>query len=358
MTTNAAVPASAARKPRHWRGVRNTCIVIAGLAVLVAALGFFVVPRVAKSRIEALARADLGREATLGKVEFNPFTLHVRLTAFKLADRDPSRTLLAFDALDIHASIESLWKLAPVIDALKLSAPKLILVRDQGGHVNVEDLVARALSGPQGPTPRFSIDNIEIENGAVTFDDELRQRTTKVAQLGIGIPFLSSFPHDATIRVLPKLVGTIDGSKFAMSGTATSPFADTEQATLHVNLDAVGLAEYASYLTVPEGLKLADGALTTRLTLAFVTGPSGPRAVTLAGTATLDGLLIRRGDDSTLVAAKSIATDIAKIDVLAHTVDLARVDVESPIANLRRRTDGSLELASLAADNAATARVT
>jgi hypothetical protein len=45
------------------------------LLIVVAVLGFVVVPRVVKAKLEAYATEATGRKATLGKVEFNPFTL-------------------------------------------------------------------------------------------------------------------------------------------------------------------------------------------------------------------------------------------------------------------------------------------
>ena len=52
-----------------WRRhiVRAT-IALVGLVVIVAILGFFVVPRVVKAKLEAYATEATGRKATLGKV--------------------------------------------------------------------------------------------------------------------------------------------------------------------------------------------------------------------------------------------------------------------------------------------------
>ncbi|HET7262488.1 MAG TPA: hypothetical protein VFK60_11805, partial [Casimicrobiaceae bacterium] len=92
---------SSSHPGRRWRRLRTALIAIAVLIAVVALLGFVVVPRVVKSKIETLAAADLGRQATVGDVAFNPFTLHLRLADFRLADRDPSRTLFAFAGLDV-----------------------------------------------------------------------------------------------------------------------------------------------------------------------------------------------------------------------------------------------------------------
>ncbi|HMA31289.1 MAG TPA: DUF748 domain-containing protein, partial [Casimicrobiaceae bacterium] len=103
---------------------------------------------------------------------------------------------------------------------------------------------------------------------------------------------------------------------------------------------------------LPQGLKLAGGALTTRLKLAFVTAGSVPSTVTLAGTARIDGLALRRGDGTPLASARTIETTIGRIDVLARTIAIDRVAVDVPEFDLRRYADGSLEFGRLFANHA------
>ena len=335
---------SSTRPEQRWRPLRVALIAIAALIAVVALLGFVVVPRVVKSKIETLAAADLGRQATVGDVAFNPFTLHLRLADFRLADRDPSRTLFAFAGLDVRASLESLWRLAPVIDAVTLTKPQLNIVRGDDGKLDVQDLIDRPASASPRATPEFSVDNIEITGGTVTFDDRAHHHVIEVTNLGVGIPFLSSFPHDARIRVTPHLEGVVDGSRFALSGSANTPFSDTHEASLVLDLDALKLVDYVAYVAPPQGLKLVSGALTTRLKLAFVTGPSGPRTITLSGTARIDDLSVERHDRSALVSTKSLEVDLTNADLLARTVAIGKIRVDAPRADLRRGAAGRLEI--------------
>jgi len=52
-----------------------------------------------------------------------------------------------------------------------LTAPSLELVRNDTGSYNVQDLIDRVLAGPEGPTPQFSIYNIEVDGGSISLDD-------------------------------------------------------------------------------------------------------------------------------------------------------------------------------------------
>jgi uncharacterized protein involved in outer membrane biogenesis len=337
------VPVSA--HPSLLRGLRNTAFALIALVALFALVGFFVVPPIAKSQIETRATEALGRQVTVGKVAFNPFTLKATLSDFVLADRD--RPLFTFDALDIDLSSASVWHRAPVFDALRFVHPRVALTRNSDGTYSVQDLIDRMLAGPKGPTPLFSLNNIEIDNGSFLLDDRPHGRSVAVTNLAIGIPFLSSLPYDAEIRVTPRFEGEVDGARFGLAGEATTPFADTEEATLALNLDSLPLARYVEYLPLPQGLKLKDGALTTRLSLAFVTDHGTPRALTLSGTARIDGLALTRTDGSSLIAAKAAEIKIRKLDALGHSFALDSVTIDGPDVDLRRFTDGTLEIERL-----------
>ncbi|HYT98396.1 MAG TPA: DUF748 domain-containing protein, partial [Casimicrobiaceae bacterium] len=339
------VPASA--RPSLLRGLRNAAIALIALVALFALVGFFVVPPIAKSQIETRAAETLGRQVTVGTVAFNPFTLKATLSDFVLADRE--RPLLTFDAMDIDLSAASVWHRAPVFDALRLVRPRVALIRNSDGTYSVQDLIDRMLGGPKGPTPRFSLNNIEIDDGTFLLDDRPHGRSVAVTNLAIGIPFLSSLPYDAQIRVTPRFEGSVDGARFGLAGEATTPFADTEEATLALNLDSLALARYAEYLPLPQGLKLNDGALTTRLSLAFVTDHGTPRALALSGTVRIDALAVTRADGASLMATKAAEIKIRKLDPLGHSVALDTVTLDGPDVDLRRFPDGTLEMERLIA---------
>jgi len=334
-------------RTRWLRRLRNVFVGVIAAVAVIAALGFFAVPPIARTQVEKLATQALGRQATLGHVAFNPFTLKATLRDFKVADRDGRRTLFTFDTLEADLSSASLWHRAPVFDALHLVAPHLDLVRNADGTYSISDLIERMLAQPDGAPPRFSFNNIEIEKGAVSLDDRLHGRSVAATQLALGIPFLSSLPYDAQIHVTPHFEGAIDAARFALAGDATTPFADRREATLALDVDAFPLAEYIRYAPLPQGVKLKDGALTTRLTLAFVTDKNTPRAITLSGAARIDRLAVTRADGSPLIAADSVDMKLRKLDLLARSLAVESVTIDKPDVDLRRRADGALELDGL-----------
>ena len=343
----AEAAARTARRATWPRRLRNGAVTLAVLVAVYALLGFLVLPLLAKPRIEAALTEEFGRQATIGRLELNPFTLRGRVTDFALADREPGRFLARFAALDLDVSAASLRYRAPVFDAVRLSQPRIELTRNTDGTYNIDDLIAKADAQAEEPSPLFSLNNIEIDGGEVVLNDRPHQRRLAASALDIGIPFLSSLPHDAEIRVTPKFEGAFDGTPFALQANTTSPFEDAKEATLEWNVDALPLAKYAACMALPAGIKLVDGALTTRMRLAFVTEQNVPRTLTLAGTVRVDKPAFARRDGSVLAAAKSVDVTLAKLDWLAGSIALERVAIDAPDADLRRDADGTLEFVRL-----------
>ncbi|HEY6895281.1 MAG TPA: DUF748 domain-containing protein, partial [Rhodanobacteraceae bacterium] len=280
------------------------------LVALYALLGFLVLPTLLKPRLETGLSERTGRHATLGRIEFNPFTLHARLSDFNLSDRDPRQPFVRFATLDLDIAPASVRYRAPVLDAIRLERPQIALTRNEDGTSSVDDLAhAKPAAGTgtgTGAPMSFSLNNIEIDDGSVTLDDRVHGRRLVASALGIGIPFVSNLPHDATIRVTPHLQGALDGTRFALKANGSSPFLDRREATLDLDFDALPLARYAEYVALPGGVLVADGALTTRLKLRFVTEKTIAQSVVLTGTARLDKLALVQKDGSRLAGARSI----------------------------------------------------
>ncbi len=336
-----AESSTAATPARRW--LRRIAIAAGAFAALVL-LAWLVVPPVVRSQLETRLTEALGRKTIVESVAFDPFRLRVTVRKLAIADADRSAPLLAFDELVADLSTASIWRWAPVLDALKVVRPAVSLARDREGRYNVQDLVDRARAEPEGPPPRFSLNNIEVEEGSVVFADGVVGRTGRLEGLDVGIPFISSLPYQTDIRVTPRLVGTINGSRFSLTGAAT-PFAEHREATLDLDLDALPLRDYVAYLPSKPRVDLAGGSLTTRLKVAFVDGGPGGRRLELRGDARVDGFSVKRSDGSSLMAADRVALALDRIDVFGRDIRIASLAIDAPVVDVRRRADGTLELA-------------
>jgi uncharacterized protein involved in outer membrane biogenesis len=332
---------------RRGRWLRRVGYVAGALAALVL-IAWVAVPPFVRSQAESGLSALLDRRTTVESVSFNPLRLRLTLRKLAVARREGADSLFSFDELVADISPASLWHRAPVLDALKVSRPHFWLLRDADGRYNIQDLVDALLSTPI-EVPRASLNNIEIESGTAVFVDRATGREHKLEGLDVAIPFLSSLPYEAAIHVQPRVKGKFNGSSFALTGTST-PFAERREATLDVGIDALPLPAYVAYLPFPPRFDLAGGALTTRLQAVFAGGGDKGNRLELRGDARIDGLALRRRDGTPLIAAERVAVGIEKIDLLGQDVRIAKVVVDVPSLDIRRRADGRFEWEQLLAD--------
>lgn len=316
----------------------------AGAIALLIVVAWLAVPPIVRGQLESRLTAALDRRVTVESVAFNPFALRFTLRNVAVADRTGPAPLLAFDELVANFSTASIWRWAPVLDALRLVHPQVSLARDADGRYNVQDLIDAALAPSTEPTPRFSLNNIEIGNGSIAFDDGVTGRKHLLAALELAIPFLSSLPYQTDIRVTPRVAGTLDGSRFELAGS-TTPFAESRETALDLDLEALPLPSYVAYLPVEPRFNLAGGDLTTHLKIVFVDGKPGERRLELRGDAQLDELAINRRDGSSLAAARRVAVAIDRIDLIGGDARIASVSIEAPTVDVRRFSDGALEWA-------------
>ncbi len=141
---------------RRWFIV---CGILAALLALYAALGFFAVPRIARSQLQAFVRSHYGRELALGEIRFNPFTFTLEVRDLSLPDADGER-LVAFGRLWVDLEVASLWRLAPSFHEIVLERPYVRAVIRPDGGVNLADLgkgFGSSAPPPKGPQKPFGL---------------------------------------------------------------------------------------------------------------------------------------------------------------------------------------------------------
>lgn len=339
-STGSPPGAPAAETARWWRRVAFAAAAIA-LLILVAWLA---TPPIARSQIEKRLGAALGRPVSVGQVEFAPFALRFTVRDLSVSGAASTVPLLAVDEVVADVSSASIWHRAPVLDALRVTRPRLAFTRKADGTYDVDDVMARLSAPSDKPRSEFSLNNIEIVDGAIAFDDGATQRNQRIEALQVGIPFLSTIPYQTDIHVTPKVEGTVNGARFAVAGNAR-PFAQEREATLEINFDDVALPQYIAYVPAKLRYDLAHATATTRLVLAFIDGAPERRRLELRGEARVDGIAIKRRDGRPLAGVDRVQVKLDRVDLLGHEARIAQVTIDGPAVDVIRGADGMLELA-------------
>ena len=103
-----------------------------GIVALLALLAFWViawlaVPPIAKSQLQKIASEKLGRQVTVGKIDFKPWTLELALDDLRIATAHGSKPQVAINRIYADAELQSIFRLAPVIDAVTILGPAILL---------------------------------------------------------------------------------------------------------------------------------------------------------------------------------------------------------------------------------------
>ncbi len=270
MSSTPVTPAASSHR-KHWALKLGIGLVVFAL-IWTVLLGWWL-PRWAKGQVESVATQTLGTPVTLAELSVQPWTLTVSLKDLKVGP--PKAELLQLAAAQVQLSLESLWRLTPVVRRITLEQPQVWVERQSAEHFNFTDIAKRLQSGPSKPDQdpaRFAVYNIRINNGLVRYSDRVLQQEHRIEALNIGVPFVSNLPSFIAVDVQPLLEARVDGSPLRVSGR-TLPFSEGLRSTLDLNWRDVDVAHWmlaAKPFMPPSALvNVAKGRLDTHLTVSF-----------------------------------------------------------------------------------------
>jgi hypothetical protein len=246
-TTN-ALPSSA---PRRW--LRRLAYALAAMLALWA-LAWAAVPPLLKSQVEKLASEQLGRKLTFGAVDFKPWTLELELRDIVLASAGAGEQLpeqLRMGRVYIDAELQSLLRLAPVIDSVQIEGVRGNVAHLGGGKYDFDDMLAKIAALPKKEStsaepPKFAIYNIQLKDWALQFDDRPVGKKHQISDLQLSLPFLSTLEAQREVKTQPRLAFNLNGSRFDSTGE-TTPFLQTRKTDAKITIRKLDLAAYLPY---------------------------------------------------------------------------------------------------------------
>ena len=344
------------------------------LAILVLWLLLWaVVPVVARSQLEKQASEKLGRGVHVGKVEFSPWSLAMTLHDLvidkaikKVADsaysesatgqkdlENAAQPQLEIKRIFVNASVQSLFRLAPVLDAIEVDAPVVRLTQHSLGKLDIDDVIAK-LSEPKDEEPSrpvsFALYNIALRDGRVELNDESVQRKHELKDLQLSIPFISNLPSKREIKVLPHLAFDLNGSQFDTSGE-TTPFTDSHQTAMSLKWDKIDLAPYLGYLPSSVPVLPKSGVLDTDLQIRFE--EKEQPVVSISGKLALSGVELQDRRNAPLLSFEALEVQLKNVQPLQHQIALEAVRWVKPEVHASRNAQGVINWLGLSAPVAA-----
>lgn len=272
------LPASSTRPPKikgvwaRWRWPVLAVLAWAGLWTVLVGMWL---PGWVRPRVEAAATEALGTPVTLQAIDIKPWTGVLSLQGLRVGPA--AAPMLAVHQAQAQLSLESIWRLAPVLRRVEVVKPELWVERLSESRFNFSAVIDKLMAPVPAPQPksapaRFAIFNVALQDGVVHYTDRVLNQSHVVDQLRIGVPFISNLPSFIQVEVKPALSARLDGSPLRIEGD-TLPFTQGLRSAVRLKWTQVEVPHWlaAAQAFLPPAWQMAasDGKLDADLTLKF-----------------------------------------------------------------------------------------
>ncbi|MEY4099275.1 MAG: hypothetical protein RL300_446, partial [Pseudomonadota bacterium] len=327
--------------------------------LLVWGIGWLALPPWLKTQLETRLGDQLGRRVTVGQVEFKPWSLELTLHDFTVAQaagtapQAEALPQLSVKRIYIDAELQSVLRLAPVVDAITLEAPHLRLTHLGQGRYDFDDVLSRLAAPPDKPSSdplRFALYNLALVDGAIDFTDTPHHKTHLLSGLVIKIPFLSNLDSQREVVVTPQLAFSLNGSQFDSNAQST-PFAQSQKTALDLKLSQLDLAPYLDYQPAGMPVRLTSAVLDADLKLKFEKSPDAKMRMEGQVQASKVKLVSATSGKSPtsadLLEFGKLSIQVKDLQPLLQDVQLASLTLTEPRVSLARDAAGQLNWLSL-----------
>ena len=294
---------------------RKTVIWAVSLVVAFGVLLGLIAPPLLRGKIAGDLSQKFHREVTIEQIRLNPYAMTATISGFLMKERQSQATAVSLDELHINLQLQSIFRLSPVVKELRIVKPYINLVRNEDYKYNFQDIIDEFTSGPSGgPTPRFALNNIQLIDGRIEFDDRPEQSKHLISSINIGVPFISSLPSYTDVFVKPSFSANINGAPFHIDG-ASKPFHSSHESTVDLNIDKLQINKYIEYSPVALNFKVPSGELNGKLNGFFKTAQNSPSVFTITGNLALTALAVEKNGGTPFAK-------IANLDVVIDSIDV------------------------------------
>ncbi|WP_246793156.1 DUF748 domain-containing protein [Burkholderia perseverans] len=332
------------------RGTRRVALGVVAFLVLFGLLGFFAAPPLIRHLAEQQLSRQLGRPARIARIALNPYTLRLEADGIHVGEPAGGAPFIDIAKLIVRPAWASLLRGAPIVDEVRIDSPRFHIVRYDAQRFNFTDLIEKfSKPSPQpasGPA-RFSVSNIQINNGRIDFDDRLLGVRHTVDQWTLGVPFVATLASKTDIFVQPTLRLRLDGSPIAIDGR-TKPFARSRESQINLKFDGLDVPKLLSYAPARLPVAMNSGRLSSDLAVSFaIDGDTS--ALRVSGSVELADANVTDAQGRPLFAARRLHVAAASLEPLRRALHFDEIRVEAPELTLTRDAAGLLNVQRLAA---------
>ncbi|WP_284337090.1 DUF748 domain-containing protein [Comamonas sp. NoAH] len=333
-------------KHAGWgKGVGRKAAMAVGAVCIIWGGLWLGMPRVVAQQIQDKASEALGRTVTVRGVDVSPWALAVTVHGLEVAGLQGRAPALSIERTYINASLTSLLRWAPVLDAVEMDQPVVRVSQEADGKWDFADVLEKLQqdSHPDdpaaGPT-RMALYNIQIRDGRFELNDKATGVLHTIEALQLQLPFISTLSSQREVKVLPQLSMRLNGSEIASQAVST-PFDATQSTQAKLEIKQFDLATYVPYLPEYLPIRLQEGELDASLLVNFEQKDQ-PTVQLQGSTLQLSNLKLQDRDKQPLAGWGQVQVELGDTRPLQQQVRVTNVTLKQPFVHVHRRADGVL----------------
>ncbi len=320
--------------------VKRALIGLMTALVVYCLLGFLILPGVAMRVVDQQLAKYATVPARLERIEFNPFTLELRLHNLHMGEPDTEQ--LAFERLYLDLEWNSLWSRSLHFSDIELIGPNAEVLFDVDGKLNLTELFelpSREDAPEEDKAPlALRIDRLQLAGGRVHFADRRTREPIDFLLDSLDFELLNFATRSDEAADAVLVAKGPDGSRIEWKGQLNlSPIASTGQ----LEVDGLALQTFWPYVRDLAPLALNQGHLS--LKTAYQLDLSEGTSLQLSdASATLASLSIDSLEGQPLLRLKQAEISQSSLDLQKRQVTIGQVRSQALESWLTREPDGQL----------------
>lgn len=331
---------------RHWR---RLLLVLAGLYGLWLLAGFFLLPALARPRIEREATLALKRPVTVAKLRFNPFTFGVTVEGFRVAEPGGG-DWITLRRLYVNHDVLRLLRHTVGFSTVEVEGLVFRAALDAKGRLNFQDLLeedgkAEATPPAQEPSWILEVRHFQLRESRVEFQD---RSGAAPFQTVVG-------PIAFSLEGLRTEVGHRSGVSLEAWTEAKEHLAWKGDLSLQplaskgsLVVDDLFLPKYRPYEQAEVACEIRSGTASVRAQYRLEWGKANHvLALSDLGLTLKDLKLAERGGSESAVELPLVEVREGRLDLLAASMEIGSIRAEQGVVKVQQAKAGGLNLARL-----------
>jgi hypothetical protein len=326
---------------------RGRLISIAILVALFAAytlFGFLGVPRLLHSKATGFVATEYGREIDIGEIQFNPFTLVLKIHGLSFPDSE-GHPLVGFRELLVNLNASSLFRMAPSFADIELTEPFTNVIVRKDATLNLLDLArpfdaaATPAAKPDEPM-KLIIQRLSVAAGRVDFEDRSRATAFRTRLAPINFELRDFATTGKAGNTYSLRAASVDDERFGWDGSfETKPFTSHGQFEI-TNLHATTLW---SYLRDALPFELTTGMINLSGGYEFAARDTGLK-LNVKNVSATDISLHGPGQPVDDVKLAQLQITNTRFDLRQRRVDVEKLSLSGAALHARRDRQGAINL--------------